>query len=209
MLMALQGLVDVRSGELRVAGEPVVGPSRDHAVVFQQASLFPWLTVRQNVMFGLKSERRRPEVIERVDKLIEMVGLQGFEKSRPSELSGGMQQRVNLARALAVDPGLLLLDEPFGALDAQTREAMQSEMVRIWEEAKGAGARSRTAVFVTHDLEEAVYLADQVIVMSPGPARIRAIVDIDLERPRDHAIKRDPVFQQYVDKITAMVTAVD
>ena len=209
LLLALQGLVDIRSGSLVVDDKPVTGPSPDHAVVFQNASLFPWLSVKRNILFGLGGRRRKPGVKERVEKLIEVVGLSGFENSPPAELSGGMQQRVNLARALALDPGLLLLDEPFGALDAQTRDAMQSEMMRIWEAARGDGNSKKTAVFVTHDLTEAVYLADQVIVMTPGPARIRAIIDIDIPRPRAHSEKRGAKMQGYVDLISDLVTESD
>lgn len=206
LLLALQGLVQVRAGRLSVGGKPVTGPSPDHAVVFQDASLFPWSTVRRNILFGLGARRRRPGVKERVDRLIETVGLSGFENSYPAELSGGMQQRVNLARALALEPGLLLLDEPFAALDAQTRDAMQTELMRIWETARDEHARQMTAVFVTHDLLEAVYLSDQVIVMTPGPARIRAIVDIDLPRPRKHSDKRGKAISDYVDRIADLMT---
>jgi NitT/TauT family transport system ATP-binding protein len=205
LLLALQGLVDVRTGSLTVAGAAVTGPSPDRGVVFQDASLFPWLSVRRNILFGLGRRRRDPEAVRRVDELIEIVGLTGFEHAHPAELSGGMQQRVNLARALAIDPGLLLLDEPFSALDPQTRSAMQTELVRIWQTATDRSGRRRTAVFVTHDLVEAVYLADQVIVMTPGPARIRAVVDIDLPRPRDHSDKQGSEIRGYVDRIAALM----
>lgn len=205
LLLALQGLVDVRAGSLTVGGQPVSGPSRERGVVFQDASLFPWLSVRRNILFGLGARRREKESVRRVDELIEIVGLNSFKHAHPSELSGGMQQRVNLARALAIDPEVILLDEPFSALDPHTRATLQTELTRIWQDATDRDGRRRTAVFVTHDLVEAVYLADQVIVMTPGPARIRAILDIDLPRPRSHDAKRGGDLRAYVDQVESLM----
>lgn len=166
-------------------------------MVFQQASLLPWRNVLGNVAYGLELQGKIPKRArhERARDLIRLVGLQGFEDAFPTELSGGMQQRVNLARALAVDPEMLLLDEPFAALDAQTREVMQGELLRIWEETR------KTAIFVTHDIKEAVYLADRVMVFSRRPGHLKASVEIDLARPRDLSIKRDPRFLNHEDVI--------
>ncbi|MCF3960710.1 ABC transporter ATP-binding protein [Streptomyces fuscigenes] len=203
-LSALAGLVPVASGRLELTGAPIQGPSPDRSLVFQQASLFPWRTVAANIEFGLKAQQRLDERGRaRVAELVELVGLAGKEKAYPRELSGGMSQRVNLARALATDPDLLLLDEPFSALDAQTREVMQEELTRIWQ-VDGAG-RGKTAVFVTHDVPEAVFLADRVVVFSSGPAHLVEVVDVDLPRPRDAAVKRSPEFQEISDYILGLV----
>jgi NitT/TauT family transport system ATP-binding protein len=203
-LTALAGLVPVESGRLELNGEQIQGPSPDRSLVFQQASLFPWRTVTTNISFGLQAQRRLDDRGRaRVAELVELVGLAGKEDKYPRELSGGMSQRVNLARALATDPDLLLLDEPFSALDAQTREVMQEELTRIWQ-ADGAG-RGKTAVFVTHDVPEAVFLADRVVVFSSGPAHLVEVVDVDLPRPRDAAVKRSPRFQEISDYILGLV----
>jgi NitT/TauT family transport system ATP-binding protein len=161
-------------------------------MVFQQPSLLPWRTVHGNVIYGLEMQRRRGKDSQKTaEALIELVGLGGFSDAWPGELSGGMQQRVNLARALAIDPQVLLLDEPFAALDAQTRETMQLELLRIW------GATRKTAIFITHDITEAVYLADRVIVFTARPGRVKLEVPIELTRPRDLRIKREPRFVDY------------
>jgi len=167
-------------GEVRVDGEPVRKPGPDRGVVFQEYALFPWLTVQQNVEFGLR-ERRTPrsERKDRVRRQIASVGLSGFERRYPHELSGGMRQRVALARVLVNDPKILLMDEPFAALDAQTRSMMQQELLGVWS------AQRRTAIFITHNIEEAVLLGDRVVVMTARPGRIKEIVAIDLPRPRD------------------------
>ena len=167
-------------GEVRVDGEPVRKPGPDRGVVFQEYALFPWLTVQQNVEFGLR-ERRTPrsERKERVCRQIASVGLSGFEQRYPHELSGGMRQRVALARVLVNDPKILLMDEPFAALDAQTRSMMQQELLGVWS------AQRRTAIFITHNIEEAVLLGDRVVVMTARPGRIKEIVAIELPRPRD------------------------
>lgn len=179
LLRALHGLISLDSGCIQVAGETVRRPRRDVAMVFQHFGLFPWKTVVQNVAYGVElaglaeAERR-----ERVARYVQMVGLQGFERSYPHELSGGMKQRVGLARALALEPRVLLMDEPFGALDAQTREQLQDELLRIWEHF------DRTMVFITHSIEEAIALGDRVAVLSPRPARIRELVEVAIPRPR-------------------------
>ena len=183
LLRALHGLIPLDSGRISIAGDTVTRPRRDVAMVFQHFGLLPWKTVERNVAYGVElagledTERRA-----RVARYIAMVGLQGFEKSYPYQLSGGMQQRVGLARALALEPRLLLMDEPFGALDAQTRETLQDELLRIWREVR-AGA-PRTMVFITHSIEEAIALGDRVVVLSPRPARIRDVVEVAIPRPR-------------------------
>jgi NitT/TauT family transport system ATP-binding protein len=201
LLKAIDGLVPTTSGSIELDGRRVTKPDKTRSVVFQSASLLPWRSVEDNVAFGLEmhGRHRAPESRQRVRELIQLVGLGGFEKSYPGELSGGMQQRVNLARALAVDPELLLLDEPFAALDAQTREIMQAELVKIWE------ATHKTALFITHQIDEAVYLADRVVVMTARPGRIRDVITIDLPRPRSLRIKRDPEFVQYVDTVWNLI----
>jgi len=167
-------------GEVRVDGEPVRKPGPDRGVVFQEYALFPWLSVQQNVEFGLR-ERGTPrsERKERVRLQIASVGLSGFERRYPHELSGGMRQRVALARVLVNDPKILLMDEPFAALDAQTRSMMQQELLGVWS------AERRTAIFITHNIEEAILLGDRVVVMTARPGRIKEIVAIELPRPRD------------------------
>jgi ABC-type nitrate/sulfonate/bicarbonate transport system ATPase subunit len=203
-LTALAGLMPIASGRLELNGQQIAGPAPDRSLVFQQASLFPWRTVTANVEFGLRVQRRLDDTNRRrVAELIELVGLAGRADKYPRELSGGMSQRVNLARALATDPDLLLLDEPFSALDAQTREVMQEELTRIWQ-ADGV-SEGKTAVFVTHDVAEAVFLADRVLVFSAGPAHLVEAVDIDLDRPRRSELKRTPRFLELTDYIVALV----
>ena len=191
-LNAVDGLIPLASGSLLLDGHEIVAPGPDRAMVFQQPSLLPWRTVHGNVIYGLEMQRRRGKDSQKTaEALIELVGLGGFSDAWPGELSGGMQQRVNLARALAIDPQVLLLDEPFAALDAQTRETMQLELLRIW------GATRKTAIFITHDITEAVYLADRVIVFTARPGRVKLEVPIELTRPRDLRIKREPRFVDY------------
>jgi len=200
-LDAVGGLRKISSGRLELEGEPINGPGPDRAIVFQQASLFPWKTVHANVAYGLTiaGKHSKTEVKEIVEGNLNLVGLAGFGRSYPSELSGGMQQRANLARALSADPEMLLLDEPFGALDAQTRDTMQEELLRIWS------VKKKTALFITHDIKEAIYLADRVVVMSARPGRIAEIIHIDLPRPRSLSIRRDPKFHEYEERITALL----
>jgi NitT/TauT family transport system ATP-binding protein len=180
LLNIVAGFEQATSGDVRLDGEPIRAPGPDRGVVFQEYALFPWLTVAQNIEFGLR-ERRVPKTarMARVHRQIASVGLSGFEKRYPQELSGGMRQRVALGRVLANDPKILLMDEPFAALDAQTRSLMQEELLRVWS------AERRTALFITHNIEEAILLGDRVVVMTARPGRIKEIVAVDLPRPRD------------------------
>ena len=180
LLMILAGLYPRTAGEIALDGKPLAGPGLNRGVVFQDFALFPWLNVRSNILYGVRQKgvpAGKHEAIAR--HYIEMMSLQGFERTYPYRLSGGMKQRVAIARALALDPELLLMDEPFGALDAQTRSALQRALVDVWEKTR------KTVMFVTHDVREATYLADRVIVMSARPGRITAEVPIGLPRPRD------------------------
>jgi len=199
-LRIIDGLISPTSGEILIDGSPVAGPGLDRAFVFQQDALFPWRTVIDNVIFGLEVQRKsKRESTERAMEFIQLVGLSGFEYHFPHELSGGMRQRANLARALTVDPQVLLMDEPFASLDAQTREIMQSELLRIWR------SNRRTVLFITHQIDAAVYLADKVIVMTARPGRIKAILDVDIPRPRQLSVKRTPRFLELVDEIWKMI----
>jgi NitT/TauT family transport system ATP-binding protein len=196
MLKIVDGLIPYEGGRVLVDGAPVVGPGRERAVVFQSFALLPWRTVEENIVFGLELRGVvGDEAKAIVRRYVQMVGLQGFEQRRPSQLSGGMQQRVGLARALAVDPRILLMDEPFGSLDAQTRNLLQADLERIWE------ADQKTVIFVTHAMDEAVFLSDRVVILSPRPGRISEIVEIDLPRPRGDAIRTHPRFVQLTDHI--------
>ncbi|MBN9429223.1 MAG: ABC transporter ATP-binding protein [Burkholderiales bacterium] len=201
LLNVVAGLLRYNEGSLRVGGVLVNGPGVSRSMVFQHASLLPWRTVAGNVRYGMEMQRRfdRATMDARADQFIKLVGLAGFEQRYPSELSGGMQQRVNLARALATDPEVLLMDEPFAALDAQTREFMQAELLKIWSRA------GKTVIFITHQIDEAVYLADRVIVMGTRPGRIKGKFDIPFERPRTLSVKRDPQFLRLTDDIWALI----
>lgn len=180
LLRIIAGLESGYSGSVMLGDKRVVGPGLDRGLVFQEHRLLPWLSVQDNVGFGL-SDLPSGERAARVDQYIDLVGLRGFAKSYPHQLSGGMAQRVAIARALVSNPQLLLLDEPFGALDALTRIRMQQELLRIWE------AQRTTMILVTHDIDEAIFLADRVIIMSPRPGTIKRVVKIALPRPRDRA----------------------
>lgn len=196
-LRILDGLLEPTSGEIKIDGTPVTGSGRDRGMVFQNFNLLPWRTVKGNVELGLEAagigKEERGDIAQ---EFIEMVGLSGFEDSRPNELSGGMQQRVGLARALTIDPEILLMDEPLGALDAQTREIMQTELLKIWSE------QQKTSVFVTHDIEEAIFLADRVVVLEPRPGRVERIVDVPFDRPRyDRDLKANKEFSELREQI--------
>jgi NitT/TauT family transport system ATP-binding protein len=192
LLYMLGGFIPVERGRILVDGRPVAGPGPDRGIVFQHFALFPWKTVRQNVLYGLeRAGLGRAEREESAKDYINLVGLKGFEDSYPSQLSGGMKQRAAIARTLAINPNILLMDEPFGALDAQTRSLMQSELLRIWQ------GSPKTVIFVTHDVQEAVYLASRVIVMSARPGRVKAVVDIDIDRTGRGVFKS----QKFVDKV--------
>jgi NitT/TauT family transport system ATP-binding protein len=189
-LNAVDGLIAVTSGDIMLNGRRVAKPGPDRAMVFQNDSLFPWRTVEANIAYGLELQGRlrRRERHERCRAFIDLVGLSGFAEHYPHELSGGMRQRVNIARALVMEPELLLLDEPFAALDAQTREFMQIELLKILARAK------TTALFVTHQIDEAIFLANRVAVFSARPGRIKAMIEIDLAPTRTLAIKHDAAF---------------
>jgi NitT/TauT family transport system ATP-binding protein len=198
LLLAIDGLLAPAEGRVLIHGKPVSKPVQDRAMVFQEFSLYPWRNVLKNIAFGLEVQRRdRPK--ERLQYLVDLVGLKGFENHRPGELSGGMRQRVAIARALAVNPEILLMDEPFGALDAQTRELMGVELLRIWE------AERKTVLFVTHSIDEAVFLADRVVVMSGRPGVVKEVVEIDLPRPRGKDVRTAPEFTRYRAQLASML----
>jgi NitT/TauT family transport system ATP-binding protein len=197
LVSAVAGLIPYSRGDLTIDGVPVRGPGTDRGVVFQRPALLPWRRVDDNVAYGLHLRGvPRAEARSRALSALELVELAQFADLYPYQLSGGMQQRVNLARALVSDPAILLLDEPFSALDAQTRELLQAELLRIWERTGKAG------IFITHQIEEAVLLADRVVVLSAGPGSVvRATMEIDLGRPRDMSCRRNPRFAEYVEQI--------
>ena len=199
-LRIVDGLIQPESGQILIDDRVVVRPGQDRGFVFQADCLLPWRTVLDNVALGLELQGKdRQTARESALPFIRLVGLQGFENSHPSELSGGMRQRANLARALVIDPKVLLMDEPFAALDAQTREIMQQELLRIWSEQR------KTVLFVTHQIEEAVYLSDRVIVFTARPGRIKQIVTIQLSRPRPFETKHSPEFMVYVRQIWRLI----
>jgi NitT/TauT family transport system ATP-binding protein len=199
-LRIVAGLEPASSGEVELDGRAVTGPGGDRGFVFQTDNLLPWRTVFANAIIGREvAGRVGPAERRRTLELLKLVGLEGFENYHPRQLSGGMRQRVNLARALAIDPQVLLMDEPFSSLDAQTREIMQTELMRIWE------AGRKTVLFVTHQIDEAVFLADRVLVFARRPGRLRESVAIELARPRTLAIKRTAEFVRYVDHIWRLI----
>jgi NitT/TauT family transport system ATP-binding protein len=201
LMNIVAGLLPYDEGTVSIDGKMVMGPGVDRAVVFQHSSLLPWRTIAGNIRYGMEMQKRfdADTMRSRAEHFVKLVGLSGFENHYPSELSGGMQQRVNLARALAADPVVLLMDEPFAALDAQTREFMQAELLKIWAQAK------KTVLFITHQINEAVYLADRVIVMSARPGRVKGTFDIPFSRPRGLELKRDPRFLELEDAIWKLI----
>ncbi|MFE3229093.1 ABC transporter ATP-binding protein [Nocardia sp. NPDC059228] len=191
LLDLLGGLGKPTSGQILLDGAPVTGPGLDRGIVFQQYALLPWRTARANIEFGLEAKGiRRRERREVAEHYLELVGLAGFGNRYPHELSGGMKQRVAIARSLAFDPEVLLMDEPFAALDAQTRESLQDELLRIWR------ATGKTVLFITHGIDEAVYLGQRVAVLTSRPGRIKAVVDIDLDRAGDPDIRSSERFRE-------------
>lgn len=201
LLNIVAGLLSYDEGTVAIDGRKVTAPGVDRAVVFQHSSLLPWRTIAGNIRYGMEMQRRfdAATMRSRTDHFVKLVGLSGFENHYPSELSGGMQQRVNLARALASDPVVLLMDEPFAALDAQTREFMQAELLKIWAHAR------KTVMFITHQINEAVYLADRVVVMSARPGRVKGVFNIPFDRPRGLVLKRDPKFLELEDAIWKLI----
>ncbi|HEY3219008.1 MAG TPA: ABC transporter ATP-binding protein [Candidatus Limnocylindria bacterium] len=195
LLRSMHGLVRLDGGRIVIDGTEVRAPRRNAAMVFQHFGLMPWKRVRENVAYGLElSGAPKATIDERVDRYIEMVGLRGFEHSYPHQLSGGMQQRAGLARALALEPDILLMDEPFGSLDALTREILQDELLRIYQQAP------RTMVFITHSIEEAIAMGDRILVLSARPARVRELIQVDIPRPRTVAsVIAHPRFVQLRD----------
>src|ERR1700726_804852 len=200
LLYIVGGFVQPTRGVARMKGSAIKGPGPDRGPVFQEFALFPWKSVLGNVMYGPRQQGVKPAEAEKQARaLLEMVGLKGFEHFYPKELSGGMKQRVALARTLAYHPAVLLMDEPFGALDAHTRTRLQNDLLNIWERDR------KTVLFVTHSVEEAVYLSDKVVVMTRSPGRIKEVIDIDLPRPRRRTeLLLDPRYQKYVVDIERM-----
>ena len=191
LLRCIDGLIPVTDGEIRVDGDLITEPKEGVSMVFQHFGLFPWKTVRQNVGYGLKlAGVSKSEIDEKMAYFTKLVGLEGFEDAYPYQLSGGMQQRCGLARALAMEPTVLLMDEPFAAVDAQTREILQFELLRIW------GLRPMTMIFVTHSIEEAVLMGDRVVVLKGRPSSVFEIIDVDLPAPRDRSTLAHPRFAE-------------
>ena len=200
LLHIMGGFIPADAGTISVYGKAVSGPGPDRGMMFQEFALFPWKTVAGNVAWGLEAQGvAKDEIARTVDAYLQLIGLTEFRTHYPAELSGGMKQRVALARVLAFDPKVLLMDEPFGALDAQTRETMQEEVTRLWERTR------KTIVFVTHDIEEAVFLGDRVVVLSARPGRIRQEIRIDLPRPRSLEIKKSMQCHEYRNLIWDLI----
>jgi ABC-type nitrate/sulfonate/bicarbonate transport system ATPase subunit len=189
LLRIIAGLIPYQHGEVSIDAHPVIGPGPERAVVFQSFALLPWIDVLGNVTFGLDVRgATKIDSQTKARELIKLVGLEGFERRLPKELSGGMQQRVGLARALAVNPRILLMDEPFGALDEQTRRLLQEQLLQLWERER------KTVVFITHSMEEAVMLGDRVMLMTPRPGKVKQMIDVPLKRPRPSDVEKSPAF---------------
>jgi NitT/TauT family transport system ATP-binding protein len=200
LLQILAGLLKPTSGEVRVRGQVNPPPGKDRGVVFQHAGLLPWFDVHTNIELGLRAKGlSRQEARRLSDEQIRLMGLEGFGNKLPHQLSGGMQQRVGVARAFAIDPPILLMDEPFGALDAQTRVLLQEEMIRLWE---GTG---KTVLFVTHSIEEAIFLADRILVMTARPGRIRESLPVQLPRPRGERTRYEPAYLELQERLWSMI----
>jgi NitT/TauT family transport system ATP-binding protein len=201
VLNVVAGFIEASGGTVAVGGTPVRGPGPDRGVVFQDFALFPWLTVESNVAFGLKMQGvPRAERRERAGKMLELVGLDGFGAKYPHELSGGMRQRAGVARVLVTDPSMMLMDEPFASIDAQTRRQLQQEVLRIWD------ASRPTVLFVTHDVDEAIFMADRVVVLSGRPSNVVADIRVPLERPRTwRDVQSDPAFIDLRDELLTML----
>jgi ABC-type nitrate/sulfonate/bicarbonate transport system ATPase subunit len=200
LLRCIDGLVEPSEGEIRIDGAKVTEPPRGVAVVFQHFGLFPWKTVYENVAYGLRlAGASKEQIRESVPRHVELVGLKGFEKAYPYQLSGGMQQRTGLARALATDPHVLLMDEPFASIDAQTREILQFELLRIWE------SRPMSMVFVTHSIDEAVLMGDRVVVLRGRPSSIHEVIETGLPRPRTRDVLSSPRFAEVREKVWSLL----
>jgi NitT/TauT family transport system ATP-binding protein len=200
LLNVIAGLLPPRSGRILLDGRPIEGPAADRVMVFQDDAVFPWMRVRANVEYGLRIKGLGAAAMaKRVDEVLELVELKAWQNAYPKELSGGMRKRVDLARAIAVDPQVLLMDEPFGALDAMTKERLQIEYLNICERI------GITSVFVTHDLEEAIFLGDRVVVLGRNPGHIASVLDVDFPHPRDVAIKRTATFQDQRGRLNALI----
>ena len=200
VLRIVAGLEEATSGQVLLDGQEIHGPGPDRGMVFQTYTLFPWLSVKDNITFGLKlkgvSQKERDDISRHY---LQLIGLEGFENHFPIQLSGGMKQRVAIARALANDPKILLMDEPFGALDAQTRNIMQEVLLKAWEESK------KTILFITHDVDESIFLADSVYVMTARPGRLKKKIPIALERPRDFSVKATVQFSEYKEELLSLI----
>lgn len=200
ILRIVAGLEESNSGKVLLDGQEINGPGPDRGMVFQSYTLFPWLNVQDNITFGLKlkgvNQKERDDLARHY---LQLIGLEGFEKHYPIQLSGGMKQRVAIARALANDPKILLMDEPFGALDAQTRTIMQEVLLKAWEDSK------KTILFITHDVDESIFLADSVYVMTARPGRLKKKIPITLERPREYSMKSTAEFQNYKEELLSLI----
>ncbi|MGN0261736.1 MAG: ABC transporter ATP-binding protein [Eggerthellaceae bacterium] len=211
MLSVLEGLLEPTGGSVKIGGKQIDGPGLDRSVVFQQYSLFPWMTARGNVAFALEQAEkslRRKQCLERADKILARVGLEGLEHRYPKELSGGQQQRVAIARALVVDAPILLMDEPFGAIDAKNRCLLQELLLELWE---GESERERkTVVFITHDLEEAILLSDRIIMLRPNPGHVHAEFEVPFSRPRHRLdLLKNPEYTHFVSDLSEIFFELD